>query len=781
MRIRDRVAIVAAAGALAAAVLGVGGALRPVQAAVAALVAIALAAQALSRRLLDRPSPLVVALAIATGLTALQLVPLPPGLVASLSPTGAALRAQGAALAGVTAWPSLSLDPAGTLAALAGFVVLLGGAVVALRLAATERGRHRLVAAVAGAAGAAAVIAGVHEVVGATALYGLYEPVQATPPLLGPLLNSNHLAGLTAMGAVAALGLFAHTGQRPPVRVVWALVAIACAVATVAGQSRGGVLALLAGLAVAGIALLAQRLRTRGDRNRLARRARFLVSSLPLAIVALCTLVLIMYASSAGVAQQLATTSVAELAEPRSKFAAWHSSLELVREAPWTGIGRGALEPAFTRVHPASAQVTFSHLENEYIQAVVEWGVPGALALALAVAWLGVTALRRWRDGPLAAGALGGLTVIAVQSNVDFGLSLLGVALPATALAATVAYVPLREAAGRALWRARALRGLHVAGLAAAALVLLAPISTPVTEDHEDWAERPASIEELRAAIARHPLDYLGYARAADALLREQDPAGVRYLSHALTLHPTHPGLHVIAARLLTKAGRDAQAAGEYAQAIRGRADPRPVIREVVAALRDPNLAVAAIPAELPNIDLVVRALQELERADLAARWLARVLETRPQEPRVCEYLYAISIEQGDLSAAEAAGRHCLAVVPSVSRRVALARVLAQRGAHSEVTQQLRDIATWRGRVDEIASAWLLLCDAHEALRAWADATRCLRLLDGRNLIEPRRRDEITRRIDRVAKARLEAELLESPPAPVIGPNGKVIMPRVLR
>src|SRR6185369_6190725 len=112
---------------------------------------------------------------------------------------------------------------------------------------------------------------------------------------------------------------------------------------------------------------------------------------------------------------------------------------------PWVGVGRGAFEAAFTRVHPASGLASYSHLENEYLQAVVDWGVIGALALGLLAIWVAVAAVKRWRDGPLAAGALGALTVVAIQSNVDFGVEFLGLAAPMTAVAAALTYVPLRE------------------------------------------------------------------------------------------------------------------------------------------------------------------------------------------------------------------------------------------------------------------------------------------------------------------------------------------------
>ena len=53
----------------------------------------------------------------------------------------------------------------------------------------------------------------------------------------------------------------------------------------------------------------------------------------------------------------------------------------------------------------------------------------------------------RSRFPPVACAALGALAVVAIQSNVDFGVELVGLALPVTAIAATLTYVPMRDAA----------------------------------------------------------------------------------------------------------------------------------------------------------------------------------------------------------------------------------------------------------------------------------------------------------------------------------------------
>lgn len=758
MRRRDWIAAVLGLAAAAAAVLVIGGALRWTQALVALLVAGALVPLVWSRRVLDRRSPLVVAIAVPLALTALQLVPLPAAWIEALDPVGAGLRADGAALVGTDPWQALTLDAPGSLRAACSFVILLGVAALSLRLSLTERGRYRVLAGVAAVCGAAALVTAAHEMLGATVLYGVYEPVQATPAVLGPLLNGNHLGGLMAAGAVLGLGLVMHPSQRGWLRATWAVLTATCVAVSLATLSRGAALALAGGGLVTVAILVGQRLRSESRRRRGGRREQFLINSLPIGIVAVCGLVIVVYTSAGG--KQLNDTSMSELHAASSKFGAWRSSARLIEESPWIGIGRGAFEPAFTRVHPASALQTASHVENEYVQAIVDWGLPGAIACGLALCWLAVVAIRRWHDGPLAAGALGALAVIAVQSVVDFGVELLGVAVPIVAIAGTLAYVPAREPGPRGILRARLQRLAHIAALAAAAAALLGGATTSIDEDHQALADRrqAVTLAELAAPLERHPLDYYLYGLAADAMIRDGDPRAIRTLNHALVLHPTHVGLHRMAAHLLYRSGHDAQAALEFAAAMRGTRAPQGLLREILFAFKDPALAARAIPPDFPQVDVIVRALVQLERIDVATVWLSQLLQLHPRDAHACELLYSLSLRSGDLAAAEATGRHCVEIAPSRQSRLALARVLFKKGAYAETIRQLHDVSLWTGRVDEISAAWLLLCDAHRELAHWDDAVHCLRRLDASGYLE-RRRNDVASRVEKIENARAAAEL----------------------
>lgn len=745
MRTRERLSTSLLALATAIAILCVGSVFRWTEAIVAVTVGAAICIQIGSKRSFGALPPLVAFLGAAALLTAVQLVPLPHLLVSALQPMGHALRLDGATLAETSPWQAITLDAPGTLRGLCFFVILLGVAWLGLRMTVSSSGRYRVIAIIAACCGAAAIVTGVHELVGADSLYGLYEPQLGRPVVLGPLLNANHLGCLMGVGTMTATGLALYTRQTTAARIGWVAVVITCAIVAVLTRSRGATLALITGAFVTGALVIASRFL--GDERR--RKPSYL-TTVPIAVVAISTIIVIVYASAGGVSKELARTTFDEVADPHSKFAIWRAAGELVEETPWVGVGRGAFEPAITHVHPRAAFATFSHVENEYLQAVVDWGIPGAIVLALLLGWLLVRAIRRWQDGPLIAGAFGALAVIALQSVVDFGVQLLALAIPAVLLLATISYVPLLEAPARKK-QALALRGLTIGGLVLAAVALLSSATTSIAEDHNALRGRDKlTLAEIQPAIERHPLDYYGYAIAAQALYRAQDPRAVSLLNHAMRLHPSHSGLHQIAARALLQAGRLDQAAIEYASALRGTNAPDRLIAEIVAQF-PPELAATAIPVDIPNFDAVMALLRTLPKSqDLIRLWLVRILQLRPSDLRACDALYAVAAQHRDERAAAEAGARCVDHALDPDAKVALARMLFDKARYAEVAKLLRDVETWRGLVPVRVRGWLILCDAESARSRWDEAKRCLRRLDVSGLVVPETRGEITSRLEKI-------------------------------
>jgi O-antigen ligase len=749
MRHHDRNSLVVGGVALLGAVLCVGSALRWTQALVAVLLALALGIQLVARRRLERVSPLLVLIGLAMVFTAIQLIPLPAGVRESLNPTGEALRQDGALLAGTEPWGSLSLDPASTLRSLAFFTVLFGVAVVALRFAANERGRFALLGAVALTCGIAAAVTGLHTLFGATTLFGTYQPAHASPGVLGPLLNSNHLGSLMAVGAVLSISLAFYPRQIVQLRVLWIVSAAGCAALALVTASRGAALALMLGVAVTGVLMLAHKL---GAQKR--QRRSTLRNDLPIAIVVTLGLGLAVFASAGRVADQLDETSLAEIDQPASKFAAWSASMQLVSESPWTGIGRGSTEPVFTRIHEASSQVTFSHLENEYVTAVVEWGIPATILIALAFGACVLVAIRRWRDGPLVAGALGALAAILFQSAVDFGVELLGVAMPVTIIAATVTSVPLRESGDRL--RVQAQRCVLIGGLLLAGLVLILPMTKSVQEDRDAARHRQPSVDEIREMIERHPLDYFGFALMAN--VHATEPQGsqraISYLNHALRLHPTHPGLHRLAARTLVAARLRSQAAVEFSIALSGTPLPYKLLGEIVVQLPAAEEAALAIPVDYRRPELILRALKDHKRDDVALRWLERVVASPYRTLEFVDKLYALALERRELEVAERAAKTRIALAKTTTSRLMLAKIQFRRKEHDELLKNLSDVMTWRGRFDEQAEAWLLVCDVHIERVDWDAALQCLHRLDASGLIAAGRRELILGRTKKINEQR---------------------------
>lgn len=761
MRRRDWVSVGSGGAATAVAVFAVGSAFRWTQALVATLVAISLAAQIPSRRAFSRLSSLLGPLGLAAALTALSLVPLPFAVREFLDPVGSGLREDGATLMDLAPWPALSRDVPSSLRALVFFLILIGVVFATLRFTASERGRHGVLAWIATMCSLVGVVVGVHEILGAHRLYGFYD-IHAIPNVIGPLLNENHLGSLMALGTCVSIGLVMYPRQRTTHRVGWMVAVLICAATTAASHSRGALIGLMVGGAVVVGLLVTQRF-TRIESAR-RNRTRLATNAIPIGIVAACVVVLVVYSSAGKVTDELSRTDLEEVHRPRSKFAAWKSAEVLVEESPWVGVGRGGFEPSFTRVNPASGSVTFAYLENEYLQAIVDWGIPGALAIAAAFLWFVSVAIRRWRDGPLAAGALGALTAVAVQSNVDFGVELLGLAIAVTVVAATVAYVPVREESGRALTRTRASRiALTFAVLLGAALLLSSRTKT-LKEDHEQLTEG-ATLAEARSELERHPIDYLGYAVASTLVANRSDGSSIRLLNHAMRLHPTHPGMHRVAGQLLLRAGHRDQAAIEYAAALRSSADPKKLIEEITTVFPK-ELAAEAIPADYANVDIILATLREHEHEDVATLWLGRILRSHPRDARACGLLYETSLQHGDVQAALTAGRSCVELLPDHQTRLSLANLVLKNHAYTEAIHLVADVATWHGLADEKSSAWLILCDAYIGLEHWDEATSCLHHLDVAGDLAPEQHGELSKRLETIKVHRAEFEPAGSAAAP---------------
>jgi tetratricopeptide (TPR) repeat protein len=689
VRSRDRIAVAAVAVALGFAGVAFGGATRWA-ACLAALLAVGSALPHLtSRRTASRLSPLVVLVLIAVVGTALQLVPLPMAIAEIVAAEKLALVRDHARALGETPpiWTVASHDPPATLVELAKLIGYLGLAWGATRIAAQRRARPWLAAAVVGAAALIALVTLAHRLVGATAVYGSFTmPERGGAP--GPIINPNHLASLTALAAPLAFALGLHWRGR--LRAAALLAALMLAATAFLTGSRGGAVGLLAGAVVTGIVLVAQRRAGVVDDDRRAPVA----ITIPAAIVAACAVALLGTVAARDVVHQVGSTELAELSERGSKYQVWGQAAPMIAEHRWLGVGRGSFEPAFTRRSPI-AELTYSHVENSYLQAAVDWGVPIALALALAVLALGRAALRRWRHGPLEAGALGALTAVAVHELADFSLELPVVAMATLATAAVLA--PSRLGTGEdrhaPVSRPVLLRRL-AAVVVAVAIIGLAALPLGRAAAVERAALPPAASDGAVAAairvLHRHPSDALAAGHLAAALWARRDPRAPAVISRALYLRPTHGGLHLLAARMLAASQRPRQAAVEYALAVAGARDVAPIIDELLTRLPTVDDRARALPDDPRQIWRVCGALTARGRFDVILAYTRRLVERDPGLAAAQQHraLAAAALDLPDEALAAAAAAHRLG--PTAITALIHARALARVGRRAEAIAALR-------------------------------------------------------------------------------------------
>ena len=150
----------------------------------------------------ELPLP-VLAFAGVALVIALQLLPLPPILIGLLSPRAKEIFSFVLGDAG-SGWRPISLNPPATARELA--KALAGTLVVAAacQVARSRRARGRLTLAVGLLALLVALIGFVHELLGATSLFGVYA-WSFRPTLLTTFANPNHLAAFLALGATLLL------------------------------------------------------------------------------------------------------------------------------------------------------------------------------------------------------------------------------------------------------------------------------------------------------------------------------------------------------------------------------------------------------------------------------------------------------------------------------------------------------------------------------------------------------------------------------------------------
>jgi hypothetical protein len=687
-------------GSIVLAPLALGSVHLVTQAVVYSMAATALAL-ALWRRLRAGERFLVtiplVALLVAIGVSALQLVPVPDGVLQRISP--AADETLTMAL-GDYGRHAVTIDVAATVTKLARLCAYACFFAVATMYASRSHRRQRLLFAIVIAATAVTVIGLVQAIVQPGVILGFYHP-QATGEsgfyARGTFANPNHFGGLLCLASPIALILARREARwRGPLLVA----VILLNVGVITSMSRSSIVAAPLGQLAA--LLLERRSMAATEPTRASRRAFLLVAG-----VAAAALVLSVALSAKQLGAEVRRTEQGELASPtgvRSKVHLMEESAKLALAYRWVGHGAGAFEQAFPRVNDMGGLKRYMYVENGYLQAVCDWGVPVALLLTLLAVMSFSLALRRARlDGAL-VGALAGLCALALHEAADFSVEIPGVALPALAALATLFSRTQQPSAGTRSPRIRPY-WLAAPAVAMAALVaaLVMPTAAEEGDELRDLAHDPnVTVDTVlargEAAARRHPADYFIATVVARRLAIEPradlGPKTLRWLNRAMFLNPRYAVPHMLTAEILSANHYDKQALLEYRLAADGTVEPQRVWLNVLRHYTDADQLLAACPDDPVKLALLGDLLMTRRLAAQAEAVYQHALQLQPGDTYVRGKLVELALSQHNAAAAVGRARALVEMDDTPANRRTLVSALIGAGdlaSAAKVAGELND------------------------------------------------------------------------------------------
>lgn len=534
----------------------------------AALVVFVLGVLAVPAGYLQRiPSPAIVLSGL--GLySLLQSCPLPITLLRKVSPQAASVWQYALSpFKEEMAVGSLSLDPGASSVEAAKFAAYGVTFCIAAGIA-RRRGAAAIVRVVFASALTVALVTVAHAVLGATKVFGVYEPKFAQPGMrLGPMLNANCLAGYLVLGVLCGLGL-AFSRGRPASRALYLGGAFFMSCGVAVSGSRAGFAVLVAGATLFG--LIAAKGLEQPTYDLSWRVVAAIAGTLVLATALSASLV-------PGAWELLVQTDMEKL-----RMSSW--VLPLIAAFPFFGIGRGAFESVFPKYKPPLDTLRYSHPENILAQWTTEWGVIGLGALVLIV-WLMRPKTLSLRKHPTALGAMIGVAAITMQNFLDLGLELFAPMVAVVALmGACWGQVPKPPRT----WKDSQWLGFGILGTALITLALafsrgrnpleieraaLAAESTRVNATDSAAVDRLTGA--IRSAMLRHPAEYFFPRIGAFVALRAGRNV-LPWVSRALELCETDSGTHWALAialyrhGLLSQALLEARLSAEYDSALTG-------------------------------------------------------------------------------------------------------------------------------------------------------------------------------------------------------------------
>lgn len=377
---------------------------------------------------------------------AIQLIPLPPSLWTSL-PGREAIVEAGAAIGLADTWRPITLSPQRSWNALASLIVPLAGLCL---LALLDAKGWRVVRRMVVLLGITSGILGLAQLTmrGSPGLY-LYE-ITNSDSAVGLFSNRNHNALFLNIALLFALFELEKTwiSRKKAQTLMYASAAFVLLVSVLTNASRFGLvlLALIAAVFCIRLINVARNSARSSQQRRLQLAVGALAGVMALVLGFLFAMLGRIPALERMFEKDVANEKRLETLEPMLELAASHFPF---------GAGLGAFEQAYRIVEPTELLTAryLNHAHNDWLQIVIEGGLPGVVLLILGLAWLA----RAFLEGYASTGAdspdrtnlwcaVLTFVMIAAHSIVDYPLRTPSLMLVAIIAAATLCRAARKQA-----------------------------------------------------------------------------------------------------------------------------------------------------------------------------------------------------------------------------------------------------------------------------------------------------------------------------------------------
>jgi len=398
--------------------------------------AVGLAAILQRRRTIARDVPLILALLLVGSAIALQLMPLPAGMIRWLNPeTDVFLQRYVLGYPALMQRHALSIEPSATLRALLGFgafALLLLGAARALTDADTLQ-----IARGVSVLGVVMALAGVvQKAMWNGKIYGFWTPNEPGDSF-GPFVNRNHFAGWMLMALPLVIGYFygrVARGMRDVKpgwrnRIVWfsspeasktiltGFAALLMALALVLTMSRSGAMGLLVALVITGWFVT----RRQSTASRRAVLAAFLV---------FVGIFVIWWVGIDRLESRFNETG--PVVGLNGRLGIWADTWRIVGHYLPVGTGLNTFGTATLFYQTTDLARHYVQAHNDYLQLLSDGGLLICIPVVILIFVFASRVVRRFRESSSDAdywiriGAVTGILAIAFQEAVDFSLQMPG-------------------------------------------------------------------------------------------------------------------------------------------------------------------------------------------------------------------------------------------------------------------------------------------------------------------------------------------------------------------